>query len=96
MVLAGGPALPMWNTATVLDARTRLFRLADGESLRLDCTELHAVYEQLWTNTEQSGAVSTAALLLHALQASNPLPVELDGRQSFAFRLARSRLRRAS
>jgi hypothetical protein len=68
------------------------FRLADGETVRLDGDEVRAVYEELWGLVGEAGAVTTAALVIHALRAAGTAPVELDERQSAVFRLARSRL----
>ena len=70
------------------------FRLAGGETVRLDGDEVRAVYDELWALMEEPGAVTTAALVIHALRAADTAPVELDERQSAVFRLARSRLAR--
>jgi len=68
------------------------FRLAGGEFVRLDSDELRAVYDELWVLEGEPGAVTTAALVIHALRTTGTAPVELDERQSAVFRLARSRL----
>jgi len=69
------------------------FRLADGEIVDLYADGLRAVYEHLWVLADQPGAVSAAALLLHAQRsAARPWPIQLDERQTAAFKLAQSRL----
>jgi hypothetical protein len=69
------------------------FRLADGEVVDLYAEGLRAVYDELWSVSDQPGAVSAAALVRHAEQsAGGRRLVELNERESAAFRLARSRL----
>jgi len=68
------------------------FRLTGGEVVRLDGDELRAVYEELWALQGERGAVTTAALVLQTLRGAGTHPVELDERESAAFRLAQSRL----
>ena len=51
------------------------------------------MFDELWKLADEPGAISTAALLLDARRLPVAAgPVELDERQSAAFRLARSRL----
>jgi hypothetical protein len=46
------------------------FALADGKTIDLRRDDLRLIYEELWQLANEPGAVSTAAILLHAASAA--------------------------
>lgn len=69
------------------------FRLADGETTQLGDAGLRRIYDALWNLSNEPGAATTAALLLHEWR--QPLVtrkrIDLTQRQTDVFRKAMGR-----